>query len=65
MANQSKFVSVDQDALSKAPMLLPGDMTPRIMHEFEDACLGYFENKEIAPDKQVHKILAGLKDNCF
>jgi len=65
MANQSKFASVDQDAPSKAPMLLPGNMTPRIMREFEDACLGYFENKEIALDKQVRKILAGLKDDCF
>lgn len=63
MANQSKFALVKQDAPSKVPMLLPGDITPKVMHEYQDACVGYFEHKEIAEDKQVRKILAGLKDN--
>jgi len=46
-------------------MLLPGDIIPRIMCDFEDACISYFENKEITPEKQVRKILAGLKDDCI
>lgn len=33
------------------------------MQEYETACLGYFNNKEIKHNKQVHKILAGLCDN--
>jgi hypothetical protein len=32
------------------------------MREYTDACEGYFEQKEIPEDKQVRKILAGLKD---
>jgi hypothetical protein len=32
------------------------------MHNFEDVCLGYFETKDIAVEKQVCKVLAGLKD---
>ena len=63
MPVQLKFASVEQDTPSKAPMLFSGDITPKVMREFEDACFGYFENKEIAADKQVRKILAGLKDD--
>ena len=32
------------------------------MHTYENACLGFFENKDIAEDKQVRKILVGLQD---
>jgi hypothetical protein len=54
---------VEQDSSLKPPILHPGDISPAVMREFEDDCLGYFENKEIAADKQVRKILAGLKDS--
>jgi len=60
-----KLTSIKQTTLSKALTLLTGDFTPAIMCEFEDTCLRYFENKEILPEKQVHKILAGLKDYCI
>jgi hypothetical protein len=63
MPSQSKFSIIEQDAPSKAPMLLPREITPKVMCEFEEACIGYFENKEIALDKQVHKVLAELKDD--
>jgi hypothetical protein len=62
MASQSKMAIVDQDAPSKVPILSAGEITPAVMREFEDACIGYFENKDIDEDKQVRKILAGLKD---
>jgi hypothetical protein len=65
MASQSKMASVDQDAPSKVPILSAGDITPAVMHKFEDTCIGYFENKDIDDDKQVRKILAGLKDDCI
>jgi len=32
------------------------------MCEYKHACIGYFENKDIVPDKQVRKILAGMQD---
>jgi hypothetical protein len=32
------------------------------MREYEYACLGYFDTKDVGPEKQVQKILAGLRD---
>jgi hypothetical protein len=60
--NAKNVAYVDQDTPSKPPVLHLGDITPAVMHEFEDACIGYFENKDIEDDKKVKKILAGLKD---
>jgi len=57
------MATVKQDVLSKVPVLMPGDFSPAIMHEYEHACIGYFENKDIAEDKQVWKILSGIKDD--
>jgi hypothetical protein len=56
-------MSVEQDAPSKVPILLPGDITPSVMRMYENACNGYFNTKDIPEDKQVHRILAGLCDN--
>jgi hypothetical protein len=56
-------VYVDQDSPAKPPVLHPGDITPAVMREFEDSCIGYFENKEIEADKQVRKILTCLRDS--
>jgi hypothetical protein len=33
------------------------------MHSYENACLSYFQNKDIVEEKQVHKILGGLQDS--
>jgi hypothetical protein len=53
---------VEQDNPTKFLILLPGDITPKVMHEYTNACAGYFEQKEIPEDNQVCKILAGLRD---
>jgi hypothetical protein len=64
MANQSKFTAVQTDSgTSRPPTLTSGDMNPALMCSFENACLGYFEHKEIEADKQVCKILACLQDS--
>lgn len=63
MPVQSKFAAVEQDNPSKVPVLLTGDLNADVMREYENACLGFFESKDIANDKQVRKILAGLRDN--
>lgn len=63
MPSQSKFASVEQDGLSKVPVLSAEDVTPAVMCKYKNTCLGYFENKEIEEKKQVRKILAGLMDN--
>jgi hypothetical protein len=64
MPSQSRDASVEQDSPSKVPLLLPRDISPAIMHKYEYACLGYFDTKDIVPEKQVRKILAGLWDTC-
>jgi hypothetical protein len=56
MLSQLKFVSIEHDAPSKVLMLLPGDITPTVMHMYENAYNSYFDTKDIAEDKQVHKI---------
>jgi hypothetical protein len=56
---------VEQENPAKIPLLLQGDISPEVMREYTDACEGYFEQKEIPEDKQVRKILAGLKDSCI
>jgi hypothetical protein len=62
MPSQSRDTSVEQDSPSKVPLLLPGDISPAIMREYEYTCLGYFDTKDIVPEKQVRKILVGLRD---
>jgi hypothetical protein len=61
-AGSKNVAYVDQDSSSKPPVLHAGDVTPAVMREFEEGCIGYFENKEIEEGKQVRKILAGFKD---
>jgi hypothetical protein len=63
MANQSNFATVEQESPSCPPVLTAVDLTPAVAHSFEMVCLGYFEHKDIAEDKQVCKILAGLQDS--
>lgn len=65
MPPQLQTASVEQDSPSKIPLLLPGDISPTVMREYEYACLGYFDTKDVAPDKQVWKVLAGLRDTCI
>ena len=43
-------------------MLLPGDITPSVMHMYENACNGYFDTKDVPEEKQVRRVLAGLRD---
>jgi hypothetical protein len=63
MLSQSKFASIEQDAPSKVPMLLPRDIMPTVMHMYKNACSGHFDMKDVAKDKQVHRILAGLHNS--
>jgi hypothetical protein len=63
MPSHSKLATVEQDSPNKVPVLLQGDLTLAVMRQYENACLGFFEGKEIALEKQVRKILAGLRDD--
>ena len=59
--NTKNVTQVKQESSSRPPVLLPGDISPAVMQEFEDGCCGYFDNKEVAKDKQVCKILSCFK----
>jgi len=59
----TSFTTISQDAPSKISVLTLGNISPTIMHKFEDACIAYFDNKDIVVDKQVHCVLSGLQDD--
>ena len=61
----SNLATVDWDAPAKVPILNVGDITLDVMREYEDDCINFFDAKEIPADKQVQKILAGIKDHCI
>jgi len=63
MATDSHFATVEQDAPSKVPVLTRGNISLAIMWKFEDACITYFNNKDIAVDKQVRRVISGLQDD--
>jgi hypothetical protein len=62
MVNTSKLASVEQESPSWIPVLLTGDVTPEILYKYKNACIGYFETKDIKGPKQVWKILASFCD---
>ena len=63
MATFSSFATIEQDAPSKVPVLTKGDISLAIMWKFKDACIAYFDNKDIATNKQVRCVLSGLQDD--
>ena len=65
MPSSANTASVEQSSPSKVPVLHAGDITPAVMREYEDACNGYFDHKDINADKQVRMIIAGIKDPCI
>jgi len=62
-AVSTKYATIEQDSASKPPTMTPGEITPAVMRSFETKCLGYFENKDIPDERQVHNILVGLQDS--
>jgi hypothetical protein len=58
----TNIARVDQDLPSKVPVLHSSVISPAVMREFQNSCLDYFDNKETVDDKQVRKILPGIKD---
>lgn len=54
---------VEQEGAGHAPTLYSGNITPTVMHEFEDACVGFFDHKDVPLNKQVKKIMPGMKDS--
>jgi hypothetical protein len=62
MAPAAAEPHVEQDGPKRIPILTEGDPSPEAVQEFENGCLDYFGEREIAEDKQTSKILPGFKD---
>ena len=59
--NTAQLEQADQ---TKPLVLTAGKVTPQILHEWEEACDGYFYHKKVKAEDQVHTVVLGLKDYC-
>jgi hypothetical protein len=62
MPTDSGIAQFEQAASSKVPILHREEVIPQSLHDFEDGCRAYFDNKNITPDHQVRMIISGLRD---
>ncbi|KAG1850163.1 hypothetical protein F4604DRAFT_82826 [Suillus subluteus] len=60
--NMAKTATVDQSSPSKPPKLLAGELTPEVVHDWQNTCLTYFMHKEIEDKNQVKMIAFGMLD---
>ncbi|TFK45173.1 hypothetical protein OE88DRAFT_1640278, partial [Heliocybe sulcata] len=55
--------SVEQASSKSAPLLLPGDLTPSVLHDWRESCEAYCYNvKDLKPEDYVKKIAYGMRD---
>jgi len=59
------ITQVEQHDQTKPPVLTVGKVTPQVLRDWEDACLGYYFHKGVADDRQVRSVILGLKDFCI
>ncbi|TFY79031.1 hypothetical protein EWM64_g4978 [Hericium alpestre] len=53
---------VEQTAMTKAPTLSPGDISPEVLCQWEHGCRAYFYHKEIDSATQVQAVAWGFQD---
>ncbi|KAG1848587.1 hypothetical protein C8R48DRAFT_677239 [Suillus tomentosus] len=58
----TKSASVEQSAPNKPPKLLPGELTPEVARDWDNACTTYFMHKEVNAPDQVKMIAFGMLD---
>lgn len=58
----TNITAVEQSAPSKPPKLLPGELTPEVAHDWDNACSTYFMHKEVDAADQVKMIAFGMLD---
>lgn len=59
------LATIKADSTSKPLNLTAGELNPEIICAFENACMSYFDNKNVDEKHQVQKILFGFKDPCL
>ncbi|KAH7903765.1 hypothetical protein BJ138DRAFT_1020111 [Hygrophoropsis aurantiaca] len=58
----SKNATVEHVDATKPPILTAGILTPEIARAWENSCLQFFQQKDVAEDKQVQHIAWGMRD---
>jgi hypothetical protein len=58
----TKYAPVDQPAQNKPPKLQPGELTPEVARDWDNACTTYFMHKGIAAEDQVKMVAFGMQD---
>ena len=53
---------VEQENPGKCPILNEGDLNAKNARQYDNSCNGYFDVKDIPEDKQVCKVIAGIRD---
>ena len=61
--NSSTLTYIKQEGMDHAPTLLHVDISHEVMRDFEGACIDFFNHKDVPEDKQVKKVIHGIKDN--
>ena len=63
MSNKnSHYATVKQEGPGKCPIMGEGNLNAKNSHQYDDYCNGYFDVKDIPADKQVCKVIAGIRD---
>ncbi|KAH7903753.1 hypothetical protein BJ138DRAFT_979514, partial [Hygrophoropsis aurantiaca] len=58
----SKNASIKHADATKPPILTAGILTPEIARAWENSCLQFFQQKDVAEDKQVQRVAWGMRD---
>ncbi|KAJ3480306.1 hypothetical protein NLI96_g8441 [Meripilus lineatus] len=61
-AKKRPLATVESPSAKHVPILTPGKVTPEILVDWFAECENYFDEKTIADDEKVSKVLSGLKD---
>ncbi|TFY76704.1 hypothetical protein EWM64_g7307 [Hericium alpestre] len=61
----SPSAKVEQAAMTKAPMLSPGNISPEVLRQWERGCCTYFYHKDIEASAQIQAVAWGFQDTCL
>ena len=63
MSNKNScYATVKQEGPGKCPIIGEGDLNAKNSRQYDNYCNGYFDVKDIPVDKQVCKVIVGIRD---
>lgn len=62
MPKENKSAEVVSASTKHSPVLTEGELSPYILTDWRTACGHFFEEKDVAEDKKVKKVVGGLRD---